>query len=170
MADDKHEKGMAIRTQLWGEKGAKAGNDFLSGFDPDFGKFLNDELFGGIWGRPGLPIKTRSMITMAALLALGRGAELRAQPRHHAHRDQGDDLSSLAVQRRALRGRGDPRLHRSHRAQEIAAARDRTARARNARIARCDCAVDRRSGGCGAAAPHLIRTSASRTRSAWSGI
>ena len=37
MADDKHDKGMAIRTQLWGEKGAKAGNDFLSGFDPDFG-------------------------------------------------------------------------------------------------------------------------------------
>jgi 4-carboxymuconolactone decarboxylase len=81
MADEKHEKGMAIRTQLWGEKGAKAGNDFLSGFDPDFGKFLNDELFGGIWSRPGLPIKTRSMITMAALLALGRGAELRVHMR-----------------------------------------------------------------------------------------
>jgi 4-carboxymuconolactone decarboxylase len=81
MADDKHEKGMAIRTQLWGEKGAKAGNEFLSGFDADFGKFLNDELFGGIWARPGLPIKTRSMITMAALIALGRGAELRVHMR-----------------------------------------------------------------------------------------
>ena len=81
MADDKHEKGMAIRTQLWGEKGAKAGAEFLNGFDPDFGKFLNDELFGGIWARPGLPIKTRSMITMAALLALGRGAELRVHMR-----------------------------------------------------------------------------------------
>jgi 4-carboxymuconolactone decarboxylase len=66
---------------LWGEKGAKAGNEFLSGFDPDFGKFLNDELFGTIWTRPGLPVKARSMITMAALIALGRGAELRVHMR-----------------------------------------------------------------------------------------
>jgi alkylhydroperoxidase/carboxymuconolactone decarboxylase family protein YurZ len=81
MADDKHEKGMALRTQLWGEKGAKAGDEFLSGFDPDFGKFLNDELFGTIWTRPGLPVKARSMITMAALIALGRGPELRVHMR-----------------------------------------------------------------------------------------
>jgi 4-carboxymuconolactone decarboxylase len=81
MADDKHDKGMAVRTQLWGEKGVKAGDEFLSGFDPDFGKFLNDELFGGIWARPGLPIKARSMITIAALIALGRGAELRVHMR-----------------------------------------------------------------------------------------
>ncbi len=81
MADDKHEKGMALRTQLWGERGAKAGNEFLSGFDPDFGKFLNDELFGGIWSRPGLPLKARSMITMAALIALGRAAELKVHIR-----------------------------------------------------------------------------------------
>ena len=81
MADDARQKGMALRTQLWGEKAAKAGDEFLSSFDPDFGKFLNDELFGKIWTRPGLPIKTRSMITMAALMALGRGAELKIHMR-----------------------------------------------------------------------------------------
>lgn len=81
MADGASEKGMAIRTQLWGEKAAKAGNDFLSNFDPGFGKLLNDEVFGNIWARPGLPLKNRSMITMAALIALGRTAELKIHMR-----------------------------------------------------------------------------------------
>jgi 4-carboxymuconolactone decarboxylase len=81
MADDKHQKGIALRTQLWGEKAAQAGHEFLSGFDPDFGKFLNEELFGTIWTRPGLPVKTRSFITMAALMALGRGPELKIHMR-----------------------------------------------------------------------------------------
>ena len=81
MADDAHQKGIALRTQLFGEKAAKAGHEFLSAFDPDFGKFLNEELFGKIWTRPGLPTKTRSMITMAALMALGRGPELKIHMR-----------------------------------------------------------------------------------------
>jgi 4-carboxymuconolactone decarboxylase len=81
MADDARQEGLAVRSQLWGEKAAKAGDEFLNSFDPDFGKFLNEQLFGKIWTRPGLPIKTRSMITMAAVMALGRGAELRVHMR-----------------------------------------------------------------------------------------
>ncbi len=38
-------------------------------------------MFGAVWGRPGLPIKMRSFITMAALLALGRGPELKIHMR-----------------------------------------------------------------------------------------
>jgi 4-carboxymuconolactone decarboxylase len=38
-------------------------------------------VFGYVWGRPGLPTKTRSFITMAALLALGRAPELRIHMR-----------------------------------------------------------------------------------------
>lgn len=81
MADDARQEGLAVRSQLWGEKAAKAGDEFLNSFDPDFGNFLNEQLFGKIWTRPGLPIKTRSMITMAAVMALGRGAELRVHMR-----------------------------------------------------------------------------------------
>jgi len=81
MADDASAKGMAIRTQLWGEKQARDGNEFLSQFDPEFAKFLNEELFGKIWQRPGLPVKTRSMLTMGALMVLGRSPELRLHMR-----------------------------------------------------------------------------------------
>jgi 4-carboxymuconolactone decarboxylase len=81
MADDLTKKGMEVRTQLFGEKAAKAGHEYLSEFDPGFANFLNDQVFGAVWGRPGLPIKTRSFITMAALLALGRAPELKIHMR-----------------------------------------------------------------------------------------
>ncbi|HVA12845.1 MAG TPA: carboxymuconolactone decarboxylase family protein [Candidatus Binataceae bacterium] len=81
MADDLAKKGMELRTKLFGAKGAAAGHEYLKEFDEDFANFLNEQLFGGIWTRPGLETKTRSMITMAALMALGRGPELRVHMR-----------------------------------------------------------------------------------------
>jgi 4-carboxymuconolactone decarboxylase len=77
MATDLSKQGMELRAKLWGEKQAKTGEEFLKQFDEGFATFLNEQLFGGIWTRPGLPTKTRSMITLAALMALGRGPELR---------------------------------------------------------------------------------------------
>ncbi len=76
MAKDLAKKGMEIRTALSGEKAAKASLEYLKQFDEGFANFLNEQLFGYVWGRPGLPTKTRSFITMAVLLALGRSPEL----------------------------------------------------------------------------------------------
>jgi 4-carboxymuconolactone decarboxylase len=81
MADDLHKKGIALRTQLFGEKAANAGHEYLKEFDEGFANFLNEQVFGNIWTRPGLPIRTRSMITMAALMALGRAPELKIHMR-----------------------------------------------------------------------------------------
>ena len=81
MADDVHEKGIKLRAQLWGEKASRERHEAFKEFDEDFANFINDEVFAGIWTRPGLPIKTRSMITMAALMVLARGPELRTHMR-----------------------------------------------------------------------------------------
>ena len=59
----------------------KDGDTFLRSFDEGFATFLNEQLFGTIWSRPGLPIKLRSLLTMTALMALGRGPELRLHMR-----------------------------------------------------------------------------------------
>jgi len=64
MADDAHERGFKKRAELWGEE-----------------HLVNDQCFGEVWSRPGLPTKTRSMITMAALLVLGRAPELKIHMR-----------------------------------------------------------------------------------------
>ena len=81
MADDSAKKGMELRTKLFGEKAAKDGDAFLRNFDEGFATFLNEQLFGTIWTRPGLPTKLRSMLTLTALMALGRGPELRLHMR-----------------------------------------------------------------------------------------
>ena len=81
MADDAAKKGMEVRTKLFGEKAAQDGDAFLRKFDEGFATFLNEQLFGTIWSRPGLPTKLRSMLTMTALMALGRGPELRLHMR-----------------------------------------------------------------------------------------
>ncbi len=81
MSDDAARKGMELRTKLFGEKAAKDGDAFLRNFDEGFATFLNEQLFGTIWTRPGLPTKLRSMLTMTALMALGRGPELRLHMR-----------------------------------------------------------------------------------------
>lgn len=81
MAGDLEKKGLELRTQLFGEKNAKSGHEYLKQFDEGFANILNEQLFGTIWTRPGLPVKTRSMITMAALMALARGPELRLHMR-----------------------------------------------------------------------------------------
>jgi len=81
MSDESAKKGMDVRTKLFGEKAAQDGDTFLRSFDEGFATFLNEQLFGTIWSRPGLPIKLRSLLTMTALMALGRGPELRLHMR-----------------------------------------------------------------------------------------
>ncbi len=81
MSDESAKKGMDVRTKLFGEKAAQDGDAFLRNFDEGFATFLNEQLFGTIWSRPGLPIKLRSLLTMTALMALGRGPELRLHMR-----------------------------------------------------------------------------------------
>ena len=81
MSEDAAKKGMEVRTKLFGEKAAQDGDAILRNFDEGFATFLNEQLFGTIWNRPGLPIKLRSLLTMTALMALGRGPELRLHMR-----------------------------------------------------------------------------------------
>lgn len=65
------------------EKGAARLKE-LFGFEPqpgmmqaDFQKITIENLFGDVWCRPGLELRERSMITVAALVVLGREPELR---------------------------------------------------------------------------------------------
>jgi 4-carboxymuconolactone decarboxylase len=43
----------------------------------DFARITMGNLFGDVWSRPGLELRERSMITIAALIILGREHELK---------------------------------------------------------------------------------------------
>ena len=66
----------------------------IADFDPKIIELNNQVLFGDIWERPGLSKRDRSLITVAALVALYRTNEL---PFHLARaRENGVSLDELA--------------------------------------------------------------------------
>lgn len=72
--------GQALRRRVFGapQSGAKSPTQELA---PDLGRISDEVLFGQVWSRPGLELPHRSMITIAALTALGREPELKAHIR-----------------------------------------------------------------------------------------
>jgi 4-carboxymuconolactone decarboxylase len=71
------DKGLAIRREVLGAEyvdGSLAGaDDFMATFQ----NITTEMCWGYAWGRPGLDRRTRSMLNLAMLTALGRPAELR---------------------------------------------------------------------------------------------
>jgi 4-carboxymuconolactone decarboxylase len=72
MTDDAYERGMRIRREVLGDEHV----DRAGAGTPEFQDFITRYAWGEIWARPGLDRKTRSCITMTALVALGRFDEL----------------------------------------------------------------------------------------------
>lgn len=71
------EKGLEMLRRLLGEERASEIRATWTKLSPDFAHFVTDFLAGEIWSRPHLDLKTRSLITVAALAALGRPNGLR---------------------------------------------------------------------------------------------
>jgi 4-carboxymuconolactone decarboxylase len=73
-----HEKGMAIRTELLGKDYVERMNKNTYE-DPVMQKFRDvaaENVFGALWTRPGLDLKTRTMICVISDAATGRDPEL----------------------------------------------------------------------------------------------
>ena len=70
------EKGLEVRREVLGAEYVDASlasaDDFLMGFQ----RLLTEWAWGYAWSRPGLDHKTRSMLSLAILTALGRPQEL----------------------------------------------------------------------------------------------
>jgi alkylhydroperoxidase/carboxymuconolactone decarboxylase family protein YurZ len=70
-------KGISMLHRLLGKERTREVRREWSRLSPDFARFVTDFLAGEIWSRPHLELKTRSLITIAALAALGRANGLR---------------------------------------------------------------------------------------------
>ena len=76
MADDRFEKGMAIRRSVLGVEHVTRAEANKTEFDADFQRIITESAWGTIWTRPGIDKKTRHMLTIAMLAALGKHDEL----------------------------------------------------------------------------------------------
>ena len=76
MSDDTHERGMRVRREVLGDEHVDRAIEGATEHTADFQDFITRYAWGEIWSRPGLDRKTRSAVTLAALVALGRFDEL----------------------------------------------------------------------------------------------
>ena len=68
--------GMEMRRRVLGDEHVDAAGKRSTEFTREFQEFITRYAWGEIWTRPGLDLRTRSCITITALVALGHEAEL----------------------------------------------------------------------------------------------
>jgi 4-carboxymuconolactone decarboxylase len=92
VSNDPRERGMKVRREVLGDEHVDAAVARTSDFTADFQDLITRYAWGEIWDRPGLDRRTRSAITLTALVARGHLDELamhvRAALRNGLTRDE----------------------------------------------------------------------------------
>jgi 4-carboxymuconolactone decarboxylase len=77
MTNPKYDNGLAIRHAMFGPEVTDRQIREASAFLRPMQDMVTENCFGEVWSRPGLDRKTRSMLTIAMLIGLGRSHELK---------------------------------------------------------------------------------------------
>jgi 4-carboxymuconolactone decarboxylase len=125
MSDDRYEAGMRVRREVLGDAHVDRATERATDFTREFQELITRYAWGEIWTRPGLDRRTRSCITLTALVAGGQLDELalhvRAARRNGLTEDEIKEVllqcaiycgvpaanSAFAVAQRALAERSD---------------------------------------------------------------
>ena len=82
--DERRAAGMAVRRKILGDAHVDAASARSTSFTKELQDLITRYAWGEIWTRPGLPDKTRSMVTLGMLIALGRDEEFQMHVRASA--------------------------------------------------------------------------------------
>jgi 4-carboxymuconolactone decarboxylase len=96
---EKYDDGMRVRRQVLGEAYVDERERLKTPFEIDFQRFITETAWGGIWTRPGLDRRTRSLLTIAMMACLGHHEELALHIR--ASRNTGaskEDIKEVLLQ------------------------------------------------------------------------
>jgi 4-carboxymuconolactone decarboxylase len=76
MDDARYERGMKVRREVLGDEHVDRALSRQTALDADFQRFITETAWGSVWARLDLDRRTRSLVTIAMLAALGRTEEL----------------------------------------------------------------------------------------------
>jgi len=79
--DTQFEQGLATRKQVMGEDFVARAFGGVTDFTAPIQQYITRNAWGDVWQRPGMDLKTRSLITVAMLTALGKQHELKGHVR-----------------------------------------------------------------------------------------
>jgi 3-oxoadipate enol-lactonase/4-carboxymuconolactone decarboxylase len=68
--------GLAVRREVLGDAHVDRATGSATDLTRDFQDFITQYAWGGVWTRPGLDRRSRSMVTLTALVARGHHEEL----------------------------------------------------------------------------------------------
>ena len=74
--EERRERGLRLLEQMLGKTKAEEIKAAWRNICPDFEEYVTEFLSGEIWARPSLDKRTKSLITIAALMAMGRSRGL----------------------------------------------------------------------------------------------
>ena len=74
---ERSESGLKTRREVLGAEYVDKSMATVDDFNRPFAEMLNTYCWNDVWNRPGLPRKTRSMLNLAMLSALGKEHELK---------------------------------------------------------------------------------------------
>src|SRR5437764_1759824 len=72
MPESRFDIGMKVRKEVLGSEHVEQSLARATEFDADFQRFITETAWGSVWARPDLDRRTRSLVTIAILAALGR--------------------------------------------------------------------------------------------------
>ncbi len=72
MTESRFDIGMKVRKEVLGSEHVERSQAHTTEFDADFQRFIVETAWGSVWARPDLDRRTRSLVTIAILAALGR--------------------------------------------------------------------------------------------------
>jgi 4-carboxymuconolactone decarboxylase len=72
MSEVEYETGLKTRREVLGDAHVERAMARETAFDEDFQRYITETAWGGVWSRPDLDRRTRSLVTIAILAALGR--------------------------------------------------------------------------------------------------
>src|SRR6516162_6067208 len=81
---ERFEQGLAVRREVLGDHHVDRAQARQNEFTREFQDLITRYAWGEIWTRPGLPRHTRSLLTLAMLVALNRPDEFRLHVRSAA--------------------------------------------------------------------------------------
>lgn len=74
--NDNYEAGIALRRKMWGAAGVER-IEQATALNRPFEELVTESVFGSLWQRPGLDLRLRSIVTLAALTALSKPNQLK---------------------------------------------------------------------------------------------
>ena len=81
MSDEQFDKGLTTRKQVMGEDFVARAFAGVTDFTAPLQQHITRNAWGDVWQREGLDLKTRSLVTVAMLTALGKQNELKGHVR-----------------------------------------------------------------------------------------